>query len=62
MKHIMLIGIQGSGKGTQARNIVEKYGDEFVLFEMGTELRRFAKNGTPDGDKVNSILVAGNKV
>jgi hypothetical protein len=29
---------------------------------MGGELRKFAKNGTPDGDKVNAILVAGNKV
>ena len=58
----MLVGIQGSGKGTQARKILEKYPDDFILFEMGGELRRFAKNGTPDGDIVNAILVAGNKV
>lgn len=58
----MLVGIQGSGKWTQARKILEKYPDDFVLFEMGAELRKFAKNGTPDGDIVNSILVAGNKV
>lgn len=57
----MLIGIQGSGKWTQARKILDAY-PEYILFEMGTELRKFAKNGTPDGDMVNSILVAGNKV
>lgn len=61
MKNIMLTGIQGSGKGTQARKILEKYPD-YVLFEMGSELRKFAKNGTPDGDIVHSILIAGNKV
>ena len=61
MSHLMLIGIQGSGKWTQARKVLEKYPD-YVLFEMGAELRKFAKNGTPDGDTVNSILVAGNKV
>jgi len=36
----MLIGIQGSGKWTQARKILEKY-PEYVLFEMGSELRKF---------------------
>ncbi len=61
MKNIMLTGIQGSGKWTQARKVLEKYPD-YVLFEMGSELRKFAKNGTRDGDTVNSILIAGNKV
>lgn len=55
MSHIMLIGIQGSGKGTQARKILEKYPD-YILFEMGTELRKFAANGTPDGEHVRSFL------
>ncbi len=61
MKNIMLTGIQGSGKWTQARKVLEKYPD-YVIFEMGSELRKFAKNGTRDGDTVNSILIAGNKV
>ena len=47
MSHIMLIGIQGSGKGTQARKILE-HSDNYTLFEMGTELRKFAKSGTPE--------------
>jgi adenylate kinase family enzyme len=42
MNHIMLIGIQGSGKGTQARKILEK-NPGFVLFEMGPELKRYAQ-------------------
>ncbi len=58
----MLVGIQGSGKWTQARKILEKYPDNYVLFEMGGELRKFAKNGTPDGDIVKSIIEAGVKV
>ncbi|MDD2694065.1 MAG: nucleoside monophosphate kinase [Candidatus Gracilibacteria bacterium] len=60
MSHLMLIGIQGSGKGTQARKILEKY-PEYVLFEMGTELRKFAANGTPDGEYVRSFLEQGLK-
>lgn len=58
----MLVGIQGSGKWTQARKILEKYPNDYVLFEMGGELRKFAKNGTPDGDTVKAIIEAGNKV
>lgn len=58
----MLVGIQWSGKWTQARKILEKYPSEFVLFEMGAELRKFAKNGTPEWEEVNKILLAGNKV
>lgn len=62
MSHIMLVGIQGSGKGTQARKILEKYPNDYVLFEMGAELRKFSKNDTPDGHTVKTILEAGNKV
>lgn len=61
MKHVMLVGIQGSGKGTQARRILEKY-NEYILFEMGGELRKYANNGTPDGEKVKSIMAEGLKV
>lgn len=60
MSHLMLIGIQGSGKGTQARKILEKY-DDYVLFEMGTELRKFAKLDTEDGRRVKEAVEAGLK-
>ncbi len=61
MNHIMLVGIQGSGKWTQARKILEKNPNDFILFEMGGELRRFAANGTPDGEHVRSFLEQGLK-
>ena len=60
MRHIMLVGIQWSGKGTQARKILDKYPD-FTLFEMGTELRKFATLGTPDALRVKEALEAGLK-
>ena len=56
----MLIGIQGSGKGTQARKILE-HSDEYTLFEMGTELRKFAKSGTPEGEETRRCIEAGLK-
>lgn len=56
----MLIGIQWSGKGTQARKILDQHPD-YVLFEMGSELRKFAANGTPDGEHVRSFLEQGLK-
>lgn len=39
--NLILVWIQGSGKGTQARKILEKHGD-FCFFEMGQKLRDFA--------------------
>jgi adenylate kinase len=40
--NIVLFGPQGSGKGTQARLLCEKYG--FFYFESGAYLRRIAEN------------------
>lgn len=37
----MLVGIQGSGKGTQARKLVEKFG--YQLFDTGSELRKISQ-------------------
>ena len=53
----MLIGIQWSGKGTQARKILEKYPD-YTIFEMGTELRKFSKLNTEDSRRVQEALEA----
>lgn len=39
--NILLIGPQGSGKGTQARLLIEKFG--FSYFESGAYLRRMAE-------------------
>lgn len=56
----MLVGIQGSGKGTQARKILEKY-PNFVLFEMGGELRRFIQTDNPLAQEAKKLMDAGLK-
>ena len=60
MKHIVLSGVQGSGKGTQARKIAETYGYE--LFEMGLCLRAFAASDHPQAREVHNILHRGEYV
>ena len=55
MSHIMLIGIQWSGKGTQARKILD-YSDSYTLFEMGGELRKFIEEDTPDAREAKSYM------
>lgn len=62
MKNIMLVGIQGSGKWTQARKILEKYPNDYILFEMGWELRKLIQSGTPDGEHAKSFMDQGLKV
>lgn len=42
---LFVMGIQGSGKGTQAQKIAEKFG--YTLFDTGAELRKIAKCDTP---------------
>lgn len=51
----MLIGIQWSGKGTQARKILD-YSDSYTLFEMGGELRKFIEEDTPDAQEAKSYM------
>ncbi len=57
---LLLFGIQGSGKGTQARRLAEEHG--YVIFEAGGELRRLAASKTPLGEKVSSSINQGNLV
>lgn len=56
----MLVGIQGSGKGTQARKIVEKFG--YKLFDTGAELRKIATTETELGKKIKEIVESGGYV
>lgn len=51
--NILLIGPQGSGKGTQARLLVEKLG--FYYFESGEFLRKIAEKN----EKVREMLSGG---
>lgn len=53
----MLVGIQGSGKWTQARKILEKF-PEMVLFETGWELRKVAKEKSELGLDIKKTLEA----
>jgi adenylate kinase len=57
---IILFGMQGSGKGTQGKLLAEKYG--LKVFEMGGELRRMIESGSELGNKIKSIVSAGNLV
>lgn len=57
---LLLFGMQGSGKGTQGKFLVERY--ELVNFVTGDELRRLAQEPSPLGQKVKSIIEAGNLV
>jgi len=54
--NILLIGPQGSGKGTQARLLCEKF--NFFYFESGSFLRKVAQND----DGLRKSLAEGNMV
>lgn len=54
--NILILGPQGSGKGTQARLLCEKYG--FFYFESGAYLRRIAENNL----KLKKYLTEGKLV
>lgn len=55
---LVLFGIQGSGKGTQAKLLAQEFG--YHVFETGAELRRIASSGTELGNTVKSFIDAGN--
>lgn len=57
---LVLFGIQGSGKGTQAKKLVTEFG--YASFEAGGELRRIKASGTPLGNEVASYIDVGKLV
>jgi adenylate kinase len=57
---LVLLGIQGSGKGTQAKRLAAEFG--FAIFEAGGQLRAIAASDTPLGATVRSYIDAGNLV
>jgi len=57
---LVLFGIQGSGKGTQARKFAKEFGYE--IFEAGGALRKIAASGAPLGEKVKSYIDVGKLV
>lgn len=55
--NLIILGPQGSGKGTQAKLLAEKFGLSHV--SSGSLLREFAKNGTEKGKLVADLLTTG---
>lgn len=54
---LVLFGIQGSGKGTQAKKLAEEFG--YSIFETGAELRKIAASGTDLGNTIKSYIDVG---
>jgi len=57
---LIFLGPQGSGKGTQAKLLVDKFGYHFI--EAGASLRVIAKEDTDLGRKVKQTIDGGNLV
>lgn len=57
---LVLFGIQGSGKGTQARRIATEFG--YDIFETGAELRRIIASGSTLGKTAAYSMDKGNLV
>src|SRR5499427_11019621 len=54
---LILLGPPGSGKGTQAQRLVQRYG--IVQLSTGEMLRAAVAAGTPVGRKAKDIMAAG---
>lgn len=57
---LVLFGIQGSGKGTQAKRLAQEFG--YDIFEAGGELRKIAASNTELGKTVKSYIDQGHLV
>ncbi len=57
---LLFFGIQGSGKGTQAKRLAEEFG--YYIFEAGGELRKIKASGTELGNTVATHIDNGELV
>jgi len=57
---VLLLGVQGSGKGTQAKRLAAEYGLAHIA--TGDMLRTAMTDGTPLGQRVKPIYDAGDLV
>ena len=60
VKHLIFMGAPGSGKGTQAEKLVKEHG--FNHISTGNLLRAEVAKGTELGQKVDTVLKAGQLV
>jgi adenylate kinase len=58
--NVLILGVQGSGKGTQAKRIASEYGLAHV--STGDMLRAAVSEGTELGERVKPILESGRLV
>lgn len=57
---LVFFGIQGSGKGTQAKRLAAEFG--YYIFEAGGELRNIAASGSELGNTVKGFIDNGELV
>ncbi|OGC82949.1 MAG: hypothetical protein A2788_00985 [Candidatus Abawacabacteria bacterium RIFCSPHIGHO2_01_FULL_46_8] len=57
---LIFLGIQGSGKGTQARLLADQFG--LLIFETGKEFRKIAEQDTALGRQIKATIDAGKLV
>lgn len=60
MKTVVILGFQGSGKGTQAKLLVERFG--FQHIEVGALLRAKSAEQSEEGKRIAGILKEGKLV
>ena len=60
MKLLVLFGVQGSGKGTQAKLIAEK--NNYDIFEPGAKCREIAQQDSPLGKEIKETINSGKLV
>ena len=60
MRNLILLAVQGAGKGTLAKNLKEKYG--YVHISTGDILRERASVGDELGNEIKDMMESGKLV